>query len=144
VTRVAGDEETATDIMVAIVVSADLEQVGIARRLVRAALEYAALGGYANDAEAVAAELVANAIQHATVDVNDKVAVTLMRVWDGQAVAVVVTDPSPLPPVPRQAGPGSERGRGLHIVAGLSAYWSWNHEPGGKAVWSILTARACR
>lgn len=141
-TRVVVDEETETDIMVAFVVSGDPEQVGIARCLVRAALEYRGLGAYADDAQTVASELVTNAIQHATADVCDKVGVTLMIVWGGDAVAVVVTDPSPVPPVIRQAAPGSEHGRGLRIVEALSAHWSWNREDDGKAVYAILTRDA--
>jgi anti-sigma regulatory factor (Ser/Thr protein kinase) len=141
-TRVVVDAETETDIMVAFVLRSDPGQVGITRCLVRAALEYRGLGAYANDAETVASELVTNAIQHATTDVCDRVGVTLMHVWDGDAVALVVTDPSPVPPVIRQATHGSERGRGLRIVEALSAHWSWNREDGGKAVYAILARDA--
>ena len=137
-TRVVVDEEIETDIMVAFVLRGDPEQVGIARCLVRAALEYQGLRIYADDAEMVTSELVTNAIQHATAGVNDKVGVTLMRVWDGDAVGVVVTDPSPVPPVIRKATNGSEHGRGLRIVEAISVHWSWNLENGGKAVYAIL------
>ena len=135
-TRTVVDEET--DIMVALVLNADPEQVGITRCLVRAALEYRGLTDYADDAEIVASELVANAIQHATADVRDKVGVTLMHVRGGDAVAVVVTDPSPVPPVIRPAALASEGGRGLRIVEALCAHWSWNPEDDGKAVYAIL------
>jgi anti-sigma regulatory factor (Ser/Thr protein kinase) len=141
-TRVVVDEETETDVMVAFVLRGDPGQVGIARCLVRAALVYLGLGTYADDAEAVASELVANAIQHATTDVCDKVGVTLMHMWDGDAVAVVVTDPSPVPPVICQATPGSEHGRGLRIVEALSAHWSWNRAGRGKAVYAVLARDA--
>ena len=135
-TRTVVDEET--DIMVALVLNADPEQVGITRCLVRAALQYRGLGAYADDAQTVASELVTNAIQHATADVRDKVGVTLMHVWGGDAVAVVVTDPSPVPPVIRPAALASEGGRGLRIVEALCAHWSWNPEDDGKAVYAIL------
>jgi anti-sigma regulatory factor (Ser/Thr protein kinase) len=101
-TRLVVDEEIETDVMVAFVLRGDPEQVGITRCLVRAALEYRGLGIFADDAEIVVSELVTNAIQHATADTNDMVGVTLMRVWDGDAVGVVVTDPSPVPPVTLQ------------------------------------------
>jgi hypothetical protein len=52
----------------------------------------------------------------------------------------VVTDPSPDPPVKRDATAASESGRGLWLVEALSAYWSWNPEPGGKAVYAIVAA----
>ncbi len=31
-----------------------------------------------------------------------------------------------------------EQGRGLQIVAALSAHWGWRHEDGGKAVFAVL------
>jgi len=127
------------DIMVALVLASDPEQVGITRCLVGAALEDRGLGHYARDAEAVASELVTNAIQHASsTDSADNIGVTLMRVWDGQAISVVVTDSSPLPPVKRETATGSEHGRGLQIVEALSVHWGWNHKRGGKAVYAIL------
>ena len=53
-TRTVVDEET--DIMVALVLNADPEQVGITRCLVRAALQYRGLGAYADDAQTVASD----------------------------------------------------------------------------------------
>jgi anti-sigma regulatory factor (Ser/Thr protein kinase) len=128
------------DIMIALVLASDPGQVGMARCLVRAALEYRGLGHYASEAEIIASELVTNAIQHASSadPVADKIGVTLVRVWDGEAISVVVTDPSPAPPVKRETTAGSERGRGLQIVEALSAHWGWNHEQRGKAVYAIL------
>ncbi len=127
------------DIMIALVLASDPEQVGITRCLVRAALGYRGLGHYATDAEIIASELVANAIQHASsVDSTDKIGVTLMRVWDGEAISIVVTDSSPIPPIRRETTTGSEQGRGLQIVEALSARWGWNYEPGGKSVYAIL------
>ena len=128
------------DIMIALLLASDPEQVGITRCLVRAALEYRGLGHYALDAEIIASELVTNAIQHASsVDPASKIGLTLMRVWDGEAISVVVTDSSPLPPIKRQMTAASDHGRGLQIVEALSAHWGWNHEQGGKAVYAILT-----
>jgi anti-sigma regulatory factor (Ser/Thr protein kinase) len=127
------------DIIMALVLASDPGQVGMTRCLVRAALEYRGLGHYAPDAEIITSELVTNAIQRArSTDPADKVGVTLMRVWDGKAISIVVTDSSPLPPIRRQTTTGSANGRGLQIVEALSAHWGWNHEPGGKAVYAIL------
>lgn len=127
------------DIMMALVLASDPGQVGIMRCLVRAALEYRGLGRYAPEAEIIASELITNAIQHASsANPADKIGVTLMRVWDGEAISVVVTDSSPLPPVKRETTTGSDHGRGLQIVTALSALWGWNHERGGKAVYAIL------
>jgi anti-sigma regulatory factor (Ser/Thr protein kinase) len=128
------------DIMIALVVASDLGQVGITRCLVRAALEYRGLGHYALEAEIITSELVTNAIQHAngTDPTTDKIGVTLMRVWDEEAISIVVTDSSSLPPVKREATSESDGGRGLQIVEALSAHWGWHHEQRGKAVYAIL------
>ena len=76
------------DIMIALVLASDPGQVGITRCLVRAALEYRGLGRYAPEAEIIASELITNAIQHASsANPDDKIGVTLMRVWDGRRSA---------------------------------------------------------
>jgi anti-sigma regulatory factor (Ser/Thr protein kinase) len=128
------------DIMIALVVASDPEQVGITRCLVRAGLEYRGLGHYASDAEVVVSELVTNAIQHAssTDPTSDKIGVTLMRVWDEEAISIVVTDSSSVSPAKRKTTAASDRGRGLQIVEALSARWGWHHEQRGKAVFAIL------
>ena len=127
------------DIMIAFMLASDPGQAGMTRCLVRAALEYRGLGHYASEAEIIACELVTNAIQHASnADPASKIGVTLMRVWAGEAISVVVTDSSPVPPVKRETAAGSERGRGLQIVETPSACWGWNPEEGGKAVYAIL------
>ena len=129
-----------TDIMIALIVASDPRQVGITRCVVRAALEYRGLEHYASEAEIIASELVTNAIQHAgSADpATDKISVTLMRVWDAEAISIVVTDSSPIPPVKRETTIASDRGRGLQIVEALSAHWGWRHEQRGKAVYAIL------
>lgn len=111
----------------------------MARFYLRAALAYHGLGGYADDAEAVAAELIANAVTHAPAPV-----VTLALTWmqASRALGIVVTDPSPQPPVIRNPGKDTEHGRGLHIVEALSARWGWQPRDPGKAVYAILTREA--
>jgi anti-sigma regulatory factor (Ser/Thr protein kinase) len=131
--------EVKTEIMISFVLLRDPRQVAMTRCLVRAALEYRGLGSYADSAARIASELVTNALQHATTGIADKIGVTLMRVLDGEAVGVVVTDPSPVPPVRRDATAASESGRGLWLVETLSAYWSWHPEGGGKAVYAIVS-----
>jgi anti-sigma regulatory factor (Ser/Thr protein kinase) len=128
-----------TEIMISFVLLRDPRQVAMTRCLIRAALEHRDLGSYADNAARIASELVTNAIQHATTDIADKIGVTLMRVLDGEAVGVVVTDPSPVPPVKRDATAASESGRGLWLVEALSAYWAWNPEDSGKAVYAIVS-----
>ena len=131
-----------TDIMIAFVLLNIPEQVGMARCLVRAALDYRRLGHYADDAEIIASELVTNAMQHVSPDPAEKIGVNLVRVWNGEAVAVVVTDSSPIPPVRLKSTVGSDHGWGLQVVEALSVHWDWHPEDGGKAVYAILAKEA--
>ena len=69
----------------------------MARFYVRAALTNHNLGDYAGDVETVTSELVTNAVTHANAQA---ISLELMRLKeDSDAIVVVVTDPSPLPPV---------------------------------------------
>lgn len=62
----------------------------------------------------------------------------LVRTRNPEAVTVVVSDSSPDGPAMREASARSRRGRGLRIVAALSAHWGWHPEEGGKAVFATL------
>jgi anti-sigma regulatory factor (Ser/Thr protein kinase) len=111
----------------------------MARFYIRAALTYHDLGDYAEDAETVTSELVTNAIEHAGAPRFD---LEVMHLAGSGAVAVIVTDLSPDPPVKRDPGGDTEHGRGLHIVDALSASWGWRTEERGKAVYAILAREA--
>jgi anti-sigma regulatory factor (Ser/Thr protein kinase) len=113
--------------------------VPMARFYIRTALGYHDLAGLAEDAEAVASELVANAIEHAGADI---VGLDLMSLAGSGAVAVIVTDPSPSAPVMRYPAKDAERGHGLNIVAALSASWGWRPQARGKAVYAIVAGKA--
>ena len=127
------------DEMVTFVLLPDPEHVGLARCLVRAALEHRGFGDRADDAEIITSELVTNAMRHACADhAEDKIGVMLRRVWHKEAVAVIVSDSSPVPPVKRTTTATNEPGWGLQIVEALSAHWGWNPEDGGKAVYAVL------
>ena len=116
--------------------------VRIARGHVRAALGLHGLDHYAADAAAITSELVTNVVQHVCGDGTETVGVTLVRTWNPEAVTVVVSDSSPDGPAMREASPGSERGRGLRIVAALSARWGWHPEQSGKAIFATLAREA--
>ena len=109
-----------------------------ARFYTRAALSYHHLSDYADDAETVTSELVTNAIAHAG---SALLWLDIMHLGTG-AVTVIVTDPSPRPPVKRDLPGDIERGRGLHIVDALSTAWGWRPRNPGKAVYAILTREA--
>ena len=114
------------------------ESARIARFRIRAALGFHDLGHLADDAEVITSELVTNAVQHAGCDGTETIGVTLARIRHQDAVIVVVSDSSPHGLVIRNPSADSEPGRGLQIVASLSAHWGWHPEPGGKAVYAIL------
>jgi anti-sigma regulatory factor (Ser/Thr protein kinase) len=115
--------------------------VQMARFYIRAALRYHNLAGYTEDSEAVASELVTNAIKHTGASA---VGLELTCLEGAAALAIVVTDPSPLPPVKRHPATGTESGRGLHVVEALSARWGWRPQVPGKAVYAILTRETIR
>jgi anti-sigma regulatory factor (Ser/Thr protein kinase) len=110
--------------------------VRMARFYIRAALTYHGLGDYAEDAETVTSELVSNAIAHASAAAIN---LELMRLADSRAVVVIVTDPSPHPPVKCDPTDLTEHGRGLHVVEALSARWGWTPQEPGKAVFAIFS-----
>jgi Histidine kinase-like ATPase domain len=107
------------------------ESVPVARRRVRAALGLQGLGEYADDAELITSELVTNAVQHACHNGSKTIGATL-----------AVSDSSPDGPIRRDTSVGSEQGRGLQIVAALSAHWGWRHEDGEKVVFAVLAREA--
>jgi anti-sigma regulatory factor (Ser/Thr protein kinase) len=113
--------------------------VRMARFYVRAALTYHDLGDFAEDAQAVTSELVSNAIEHAGAP---QFGLQVVRLASLEAVAVMVTDPCPLPPVKRDLAANNEHGRGLHVVEALSDRWGWQSVPPGKAVYAILAREA--
>jgi anti-sigma regulatory factor (Ser/Thr protein kinase) len=128
--------------LIAFMLPSSPESVRIARFHVRAALGFNELGQYADDAAIITSELVTNAIQHAYCDATKTIGVTLAWSLDQDAVIVAVSDSSPQSPVMRKPPTDSEPGRGLQIVASLSAHWGWHPEPGGKAVYAILAQEA--
>ena len=110
--------------------------VQLARFYVRSALSYHGLSDYSEDAELVTSEIVTNAVRHADAQ---NIGLELTTLHGSEALAIVVTDTSPVPPVKRGLSVDSDSGRGLDIVAALSARWGWRPESGGKAVFAILT-----
>jgi len=113
--------------------------VQMARFYVRATLVYHDLGDFTQDAEAVTSELVTNAIEHAGAP---QFGLQVVRLACPDAIAVMVIDPSPHPPVKRDPAGDTEHGRGLYIVEALSDRWGWQPAAPGKAVYAILTREA--
>jgi serine/threonine-protein kinase RsbW len=127
--------EAQTTSLVAFTLPGTPYSVRLARFYIRAALGYHDLGHYAGDVEMVTSELVSNAIAHASAEAIN---LELMHLNDSGAVVVVVTDPSPQPPVKRDPPEDAEHGRGLHVVEALSTRWGWTPHDPGKAVFAIF------
>jgi anti-sigma regulatory factor (Ser/Thr protein kinase) len=82
----------------------------------------------------VVTELICNAVEHGSAPV------TLSVNFLGDLVRVEVHDASSDPPQRQPHDPRQQRGRGLHLVEGLSSQWGWTQEAGGKTVWAqVLT-----
>jgi anti-sigma regulatory factor (Ser/Thr protein kinase) len=127
---------TETTSLIAFALPGTPYSVQMARFYIRAALTYHDLGDYAEDAEMITSEIMTNAVRHAGAQT---IGLELTSLEGSRAVAIVVTDPSPLPPIRHDLAGDAECGRGLHIVAALSARWGWRPQGTGKAVFAILT-----
>ena len=109
------------------------------------------LNELAMDIELLVSELVTNAVK-ATTGQDTQGAVRLRLSSDHVRVLVEVWDADPRPPAPRDLGddgtpdPQEEGGRGLFLVAALSARWDWylTQEPAGKVVWCEVEALLSR
>ncbi len=85
-----------------------------------------------DDAVLLVSELVTNSVLHGGPPVV--VAVDC----DEATLQVRVRDGSPPLPAPRDAASGDENGRGLALVAEMSADWGVDTEEDGKHVWFVI------
>ena len=116
-----------------------------ARKFTRSTLTEWGLPALADDAEAIVAEFVANAVSHAArTAVGSRAAVGAQAVGlrllrrTGEVMCAVL-DPSDSAPILRKPSKTDEAGRGLQMVDALSDVWGWSPVTGrGKAVWAIL------
>ena len=119
-----------------------------ARKVTRNTLREWELPYLADDAEAIVAEFVANAVTHAAAIASahgsvagtpgpEHLGLRLMR-RSGEVMCAVL-DPSETAPVLKSPVGTDEAGRGLQMVDALSDIWGWSPVTGrGKAVWAIL------
>ncbi|MFF8903433.1 ATP-binding protein [Streptomyces olivaceoviridis] len=84
-----------------------------------------------DEAEVVITELATNVVKH----VGDGTAAALVLEWRSGRLRLEVHDRSPVLPVARKTGCYDECGRGLHLVASLTADWGVRLTAVGKAVW---------
>jgi anti-sigma regulatory factor (Ser/Thr protein kinase) len=104
-----------------------------ARRQVRAAIDAWDVPVDPEVAVLLTSELVTNSIRH---EPGETVLLSITCVC-GQ-LRVDVHDTSCSVPVPADAPPDAEAGRGLMLVASLSADWGYRRTPAGKAVYFTL------
>ncbi len=117
---------------------------GEARRFVVGLLEDWALSALVPDAGLCVSELAANAVLHARVPFT----IAVRRTVDGVHIDVLDACPDQLPVVVPRSGIAADltgrstTGRGLQIVAALSARWGVSTAVGAKAVWIELSDAA--
>ncbi|MFD9124038.1 ATP-binding protein [Kitasatospora sp. NPDC059571] len=82
----------------------------------------------------VAAELLANAVQHTPGPLH------MDLEQDGGRLRISVTDPLPDPPRPRPHRAEAVHGHGLFIVGRLTSDWGHRPDGPGKTVWADIPA----
>ncbi|WNI19947.1 ATP-binding protein [Actinacidiphila sp. ITFR-21] len=117
----------------------DPASASAARRLVAAALSTWGLPQLAETSALVVSELVGNAVAHARH--GRLILVTVTRVGPLR-VRVAVVDRSHIRPAVRETGPVDEGGRGLLLIASVSATWGTDPLPWGKRVWAEIADAA--
>jgi anti-sigma regulatory factor (Ser/Thr protein kinase) len=116
--------------------------VPCARGHVRAMATEWGLQDLADTAELLASEITTNAI-HASARLT-ATAVPIIRLWvacDQASITLHVWDASPGMPLPKDASPDSESGRGLLLVQTLADDRGTYREPTGKTVVKVPPGR---
>ncbi|MFE2625343.1 ATP-binding protein [Streptomyces caelestis] len=114
-------------------IHASSEGLARTRAFTRSCLRQWNLEAVSSDVIAVVGELTANAVRHGLSAEADP---WLALATSPRSVMCIAWDPSPELPEPRTAGLIDPDGRGLAVIAGLSALWGWSREGPGKAVWA--------
>ncbi|MET9908593.1 SpoIIE family protein phosphatase [Streptomyces sp. NPDC006476] len=109
----------------------DPKAAGQARRHVREQLAAWELDGLTATTELLASELVGNVVRHAKGPVR-------LRLLYRAGLVCEVFDGSQTMPRIRRATETDEGGRGLQLIAALSARWGARYTPTGKCIWAEL------
>jgi anti-sigma regulatory factor (Ser/Thr protein kinase) len=116
-----------------------------ARRVTRHTLARWDMHHLIDDAEAIASELAANAINAATRPHETLPAIIFAIHYRPPELIIIIWDNGPGRPQHDPIGPEAETGRGLTIIDNLcDSNWGWWPTPrsGGKVVWAALPAPA--
>jgi anti-sigma regulatory factor (Ser/Thr protein kinase) len=111
-----------------------------ARRLTRDALARWDISALADDAQSIASELAANAVNAATRPRGTLPAIIFAIHRRHGEIRIIVWDNGPGKPERAAPGPDAETGRGLAIIDHLASDWGWWPTPasGGKVVWAAI------
>ncbi|MHB8681353.1 MAG: ATP-binding protein [Acidimicrobiales bacterium] len=117
--------------------------VGEARSVVRRFVtELGEAGPEVHDAALLVSELISNALAHSGDDRHD---IELELLAGDGVLHIEVRDHAAAPPVPQDARPDSEAGRGLLIVDRVSSRWGWATVDGSsKRVWCDVPCAGAR
>ncbi|WP_405899945.1 ATP-binding protein [Streptomyces sp. NBC_00727] len=114
--------------------------VGRAREFARTFIGAAGRVGLSDDLVQVVSELVANAVVHGRTARDRQVEVTLDQ--DSERVRIEVRDVGDgIPRMRRAVRPLAASGRGLGIVAALSASWGVTERVMGKTAWAEIRTK---
>ncbi|MGW2101216.1 ATP-binding protein [Streptomyces olivaceoviridis] len=106
-------------------------EVGLLRNAAASQLTRWGMSAAVDEAEVIVTELATNVVKH----VGDGAAAALVLEWRRDRLRLEVHDRSPVLPSVRKAERYDECGRGLHLVASLTADWGVMLTAVGKAVW---------
>lgn len=116
--------------------------VPCARLHTRQVLRQWQLGHLADDAELLASELLANAVQASRPPVGTGL-IALRLLADHEQLVIEAWDQNPGHPQPCPAGAHAESGRGLAVIEALSHQWGSRRVSASfKAVWCQLLTRS--
>ena len=107
------------------------ETVAAVRRFIRECLPDAD-PEIVHDATVLASEVATNVVDHALTDYEVRI-----RVSD-RVLRVEIADGSSVIPAVKDLALDADRGRGLHMLAGLAQAWGVEEGPTGKDVWFEL------
>lgn len=133
-----GDEATAEGLRCVLAFEAEPAGLLLLRRTVRDQLAEWGMPALSDEVQLAVTELASNVIKH----VGEGVPSALVMEPREGVLRVEVHDTSHAVPAIRDPQCGAECGRGLHLLAGMSADWGTAQTATGKAVWCEFAIEA--
>ncbi len=115
-------------------------ELGLLRRAAGKQLIQWGIRAAVEETELLVTELATNVIKH----VGEGAAATLVLEWRDERLRVEMHDRSRDLPTLSPGGWGDECGRGLHLLAALSAEWGATLTAAGKSVWCEVAVDSMR